>query len=312
MLAKKELSNKTKEFLALFPNKVYCYIADHNDQKPVLHSEILDLKRQDEGYGIFFSVNGFKDSKRVTENLICINGFYCDHDYPDKVNRTPDTIRQFKNELIQELADPDTGLLPTAMVETKNGLHTYWLLEAPIYLKDLNPEQIGRLLPRYREIQEAILYRFDGDRNAKDVTRVLRVPETLHQKDPVDPFEIKLTFLNVEQKYKFSEIAQKFLAKPAADAWATVNSENPLSADIKKAVEKVYPRLNRPSYMKLLDLKAEIPQGNRNKALLIVAHACKESGWSLQQTYDYFTEFHGLGIHEIRKTIRSAFDHQYE
>ena len=311
MLAKKEFSNKTKEFLSLFSDKLYCYIPDNNDSKPVLHSEILDLNRQDEGYGIFFSVNGFK-GRRTTENIICINGFFCDIDYPDKVNRTPDAIRQFKNELIQELADPDTSLLPTAMVETKNGLHIYWLLTAPIFLKDLNTEQIGRLLPKYKEVLEAILYRYDGDPNAKDLTRVLRVPETLHQKDPKDPFEVKLIFLNTEQRYKFSEISQKFLAKPAADPWAEVNTENPLSAEIKKAVEKEYPRLDRPSYKKLLDKQGEIPEGFRNKALLIAAHACKEAGWSLQQTYDYFNEYHGLSIHEIRKTIRSAFDHAYE
>lgn len=313
MLAKKELSNKTKEFLSLFDGKLYCYIPDDGGEKPVLHSEILDLNRQDNGYGIFFSVNGFTGGRRTTENLICLNGFFCDIDYPDKVNRTPDNIRIYKNELIQELADPDKGLLPTAMVETKNGLHIYWLFTSPIYLKDLNPEQIGRLIPKYKEVLESILYRYDGDPNAKDLTRVLRVPETMHQKDPKDPFEIKLIFLNTEQRYKFSEIVQKFGKKPEPEGWAEALIDNDgLTTETKKAIEKEYPRLERPSYKKLLDKNAEIPEGNRNKALLIAAHACKEAGWSLKQAYEYFNEYHGLSLHEIRKTVRSAFDHNYE
>lgn len=50
----------------------------------------------------------------------------------------------------------------------------------------------------------------------------------------------------------------------------------------------------------------------RNKALVIAAQTAKELGWAIEKTLDYFNEFHGLGLREIRKTIRSAYEHNYD
>jgi P4 family phage/plasmid primase-like protien len=308
---KLEINTKTQEFLKLFPHTLFCYIPDHNSERPVIHSEILDLERQREGYGIFFTINGFTGGKRDGEHLISVNALYCDIDYPDKVNKTPDKIRVFKNELIMELAETD--LIPTAMVETKNGLHVYWVFEQPIMLDQLNPEQRDKLFLQYRQVEERILTKFDGDPGAKDLSRVLRVPQTFHQKDENDPYEVKLIHFNIEMKYSFATLRERFLAKDAPDAWAEVNVETGITPEVKKDIEKNYPKLERPSFKKLLDKQAEIPEGMRNKALLIAAYACKDAGWSIDQTYEYFgDDYHGLSLHEIRKTIRSAFEHNYD
>lgn len=306
-----KLQPKVEKFLKNFPQTLYCYIPDHNDKLPVIHSEILDLKRQKDGYGIFFTVNGFTGGKRTSETLTNINGFFCDIDYPDKINKTAEAIRLYKQDLLMEMVDE--GLVPTYIVETKNGFHVYWMLPEPIYLNTLNPEQQNRLRVLYRDIEEAILKKFDGDPAAKDVARVLRVPGTLHQKNPNDPFEVKLSHAYEENVYKFSEIQEYFLKKPPMDTWAAANGENPINEEVKLEIEKKYPKLDRPSFKALLSKQpGTVPEGLRNKALLVVAYACKEAGWSFDQTTNHFNEFHGLGLREIRKTIRSAFEHSYD
>ncbi len=82
---------------------------------------------------------------------------------------------------------------------------------------------------------------------------------------------------------------------------------------MKEGIEKLYPKLDRPSYKKLFSKEpGSVPEGMRNKALLVAAYAAKEAGWSFDQTCDHFKEFHGLGLREIRKTIRSAYEHNYD
>lgn len=306
-----KLQPKVQKFLEKFPNTLYCYIPDHNDKLPVIHSEVLDLERQKDGYGIFFTVNGFTGGKRTSDTLTNINGFFCDIDYPDKINKTPEAIKQYKQDLLMEMCDE--GLIPTYIVETKNGFHVYWMLVVPIYLNTLNPDQQNRLKVLYRDIEEAILKRFDGDPAAKDAARVLRVPGTIHQKNPNDPFEVKLAHSAVENVYKFSEVQEFFLKKEAPNTWAATNGENPINDEVKAGIEKIYPKLERPSFKKLLSKEpGSVPEGLRNKALLVASYACKESGWSLEQTLTHFNEFHGLGLREIRKTIRSAYEHNYD
>lgn len=310
-------TKRQKDFLAHFKNTLFCYIPDASDKLPIIHSEVLNLKNQESGYGIFFTVNGFTGGKRTNETLTNINAFFADIDYPDKINKTPQKIQQYKNDLLMDLIEADLPI-PSVIVETKNGLHVYWMLEQPIFLNELNPDQQNNLRVQYREIEEAILKRFDGDPGAKDAARVLRLPDTLHQKDPKDPFMVKVVHdatpsAGGDAVYSFTEMREKFLKKPAPDAWAVARGENAISEDVKQDIEKAYPRLERPSFKKLFSLApGSVPEGMRNKGLLVAAHAAKESGWPIEQTFAHFTEFHGLGLHEIRKTIRSAYEHPYD
>jgi len=306
-----QLQPKTQKFLDKFQNTLFTYIPDHESAKPIIHSELLDLHRQQEGYGIFFSVNGFKGGKRTSDNLTNINCFFCDIDYPDKVNATKESINQYKNDILMDMYAET--IAPTFIVETKNGLHVYWMLTDPIYLDQLNPDQQESLRLRYRDVEEGILKRFDGDPAAKDVARVLRVPGTIHQKNPLEPFEIKLFHSAFENTYTFNEVQEAFVKKQAPIGWAIAAGENAISEEVKIGVEKLYPRLDRPSYKKLFSKeKGSIPEGLRNKALLIAAYAAKEAGWDFNKTAEHFNEFHGLSLREIRKTIRSAYDHNYD
>jgi P4 family phage/plasmid primase-like protien len=302
---------KTQKFLDKFPNTLFTYIPDYSDKLPVIHSEVLDLTRQEAGYGIFFTINGFTGGTRTNESLTNVNAFFADIDFPDKLNRTPEAIHEYKQEMLMELYEE--GVTPTFIVETKNGLHVYWVLKSPIFLNTLNEQQQNELRIRFRDIEEGILRRFDGDPGAKDLARVLRVPETLHQKDKDHPFTCKLVHSAPTNTFTFVEIQEAFLKQPAPIGWAVAMGENAISKEVKEGIEKEYPKLERPSYKKLFSKEeGSIPEGMRNKALLIAAYAAKEAGWKIEKVFEHFKVFHGLSLREIRKTIRSAYDHQYD
>lgn len=310
----KPLTNAQKDFLSKFPNTLYCYIHDFGKDMPVIHSEVLNLDNQAKGYGTYFTVNGFTGGKRTSETLTNVNAFFVDIDFPDKANKTDEKVRQYKNDLLMEMMDAELPI-PTYIIETKNGFHVYWMLEKPIFLSELNPAQQENLRAEYYKVEQAIIERFDGDPAAKDVARVLRVPGTMHQKDPQHPFEVKIVHASTggECLYTFNDIREAFLKKPAAEGWAVAQGENPINEEVKAGIEKEYPKLDRPSYKKLFSKeKGSIPEGLRNKALLVAAYAAKEAGWDINKTYAHFNEFHGLSVREIRKTIRSAYDHSYD
>ncbi len=307
-----DLPRNVKQFLAHFPNTVFTYIPDHGE-KPVITGELLDLNKAELGYGTFFSVNGFSNARRVTDNLTNVNAFFVDIDFPNTLDQDKEKIQKFKQELQMELFNGELPA-PTALVETKRGFHVYWILQTPIFIKDLNEEQVKMVIERHKQIEEAIIKKFEGDPGAKDIARVLRVPGTIHQKNPQDMFLVNLTFYNTDNLYTFQEIRDSFLTSgEQPDRWAVVASENSIDEKVKEKILEEYPKLQRRSYKSLLDRTAQVPQGFRNKSLLIIATACRESGWSVQQTLDHFGDnFYGLGLREIRRTIQSAFEHTYE
>lgn len=63
-------------------------------------------------------------------------------------------------------------------MQSKRGQHWYWRANDPPHL--WGPTECGLVL------------KFGADQNAKDLARVLRMPGSLHLKDPTDPFLVTL------------------------------------------------------------------------------------------------------------------------
>lgn len=243
------------DFLRRFKAHLLCYIPDGESSGalPIVHTYGVDgltpktvgmpnPQMQDQGYGMFFSVNGFKNDKRRNEaNLYSLNAFYADIDWPDKAN--PPTNAQmaaFKRAVFDDLvfcvgqgrdaftSDPlhaEHCPPPTAIVETKNGFHVYWLFETPVFVdllrpgSDKAPGEDGPdrvLLEKYKSVQSAIIDRFQADPQCKDTTRVLRVPGSFHLKDRANPFAITLRQFDPENVYSFEQMADFWLRNPNA------------------------------------------------------------------------------------------------
>ena len=130
-------------------------------------------KYNDDGYGIYWTVNSFTDGIRRESNLKRLNSFYVDIDMGTKES----ILEKFKYTM---------G--PSRLIETKNGFHAYWDIEDDM-IAEMGKEKAINL---YKQIMKfRIIPFFKGDRNAADVSRILRVPFFLHQKNPDDKFEIR-------------------------------------------------------------------------------------------------------------------------
>jgi hypothetical protein len=115
------------------------------------------------GFGIFATVQRFQGPRQI-ENLAQIQAWAVDLDGGDK---------EQQRDRLQR-----SPLIPSSVVETKNGYHAYW------YAADARADH-------YRAVVGRLVEFFRGDPNARDLARVLRVPGFYHLKDPAEPFLVK-------------------------------------------------------------------------------------------------------------------------
>jgi hypothetical protein len=120
-------------------------------------------------YGIFVGVQRFFPTWEVTgarkSALERLRVIAVDIDSPDS-----------------DWREKTAALPPHCVVRTKNGHHIYWKLDDPPGISDEAYPVLIELLADY----------LGGDKKAKDVARVLRVPGFFHQKDPENPFLVTL------------------------------------------------------------------------------------------------------------------------
>lgn len=168
--------------------QLYCFHdSDEKRQKEGMKpvSKPTALKKNADGYGIFWTVNEF-DERRTKENLKQILSWYVEIDDMPKAEQLG---------LIESL------LVPTMVIESKNGFHLYF-------------DCIAATPEGWSDIMSRINYAYKGDTNAKDITRVLRAPYFKHMKDPDDPFEVRIVWHKPEIKYGEKHMRYYFQAPP--------------------------------------------------------------------------------------------------
>ncbi|HNC91118.1 MAG TPA: hypothetical protein PLU50_04630 [Pseudobdellovibrionaceae bacterium] len=123
------------------------------------------LSWNEKQWGIFWTVNKFKNpGERVAASLDRILCWAVDLDTGTKAEQLQ-TIAKFAE--------------PSALIETKNGHHVYY-------------DAIDPTTKAFPEIMGRLVENLNADPNAKDLSRILRVPAFCHWKDPKNPFAIKL------------------------------------------------------------------------------------------------------------------------
>lgn len=134
------------------------------------------------GFGIFATVNSFNGPRRK-ECLSKINAWAIDMDEGTKAEMHAKLHR--------------SPLVPSRIVETKRGYQAYWLA-ADAKAEQWNAVLLERLVPY-----------FGSDANARDLCRILRVPGSLHLKDPTSPFRCRIVW-QYEVAYKTRDMADAF------------------------------------------------------------------------------------------------------
>ncbi len=187
------------QFIALFPSTRFRYIHDVN--KAIEQgTDMLDMSWNKNGYGVFYTVNGFPPSGKADQSrLLSLNANYVDFDVDVSLPH------EEKDRLIKETikSGMDAGApTPTIINRTQKGAHLIWLYRETI---KPTPENIAK----WRDVQKRLVHCFKGDRNPIDPARVLRLPYTLHLKDPNNPFEIKVVSYKPEARYTLEELDKK-------------------------------------------------------------------------------------------------------
>lgn len=312
----------------------------------------VDMALQGQGYGLYFTPNGIRgnedqDPKRTANDLAAINCFFVDVDAPktgaeESEKEKMDRIRAFKEMALENVAHESLyGFPPTYIVETKNGYHLYWCLKRPIVLDSLTTIQrdengfektvrdeprIGNLIRSCAGIETALIRRFHGDKSAKDMTRLLRVPGTWHLKEADDPFRIKIIQSNPGARYSYKEIKEYALqtntaflrnmeeaqgakdrdAETVAEFVAAGKRYSEIPKRILLDLESRYPKYGRSSLQAIIQ-GSSIPEGERNASLFIAASTLRESGETEASVLARYPTYSGLDATEIERTVHSAF-----
>lgn len=315
---------KKHKFLESFPDHVYRYIDQTGEGRLPVSSETRRDELNKNGYEAYFTVNGFKgapDAKK--ENCTSINSFFIDIDGRKDAS---------------ELEEIKKRLMPTFILETKNGYHIYWVLDEAIYKEDMEHEAWDAVVARWERIEQSIVNILKADPVVKDLTRIMRIPDTYYWKKSGDaykkgiefaPFKIKGIHKQEGACYTMDAIEEAFPpTESAVPAFPKTQEGEQMAkfADAEKkaffdAVNKAYPLEERPSFQRLLNGADDsvLPRENcANNALLVTASLMRQAGWSKAKALEHFKEvgWHGIekergGQQEIQNTVNSAYRSGY-
>lgn len=121
-----------------------------------------------QGYGIHWTINDFNQKRKKKENLHKINSWYFEMDGIPKPRQL---------QLI------DRGLIPSLVVESKNGFHVYF---------DCRD---GDFFNPYPQIQARLTEFYQADPNCRHaLSKTARCPGYMHMKQPNDPYPVNIVW----------------------------------------------------------------------------------------------------------------------
>lgn len=318
------MTTKQTNFLKLFPDHCFRYLDRTGNSRPQLNSDVLREDLNETGYCSYFTVNGFADFKKTftakEETLTSINGFWVDIDG----RKDTDELTE-----IRKLIDP------TAILETGNGYHIHWVLKEPI--RKATAVNWVEARAQWNKIEQSIVRQLKGDNNAKDLCRIMRVPDTYYwEKESGDTYKkgtdgvrkIKIIYQESKNLYSMEDLEAIFPIEETAVVQATVvptDSRATKASDAQRSiffeqVNEEFPIEERDSFQKLVNADPDsLPAtGMRNNALLITATLARQAGWDRNKMLKQIEKvgWHGMekergGQKEITDTINSAFDRNY-
>lgn len=141
------------------------------------------------GAGVYWCINPQeKRDFRRNKNTVKFAAIGFDLDAAkegDNVNK--DVVFEGKKKILNKL--DSLPFRPTGIIETKNGIQPYWIFSNAIELKtEKERDEVAAL---YLGLRNSFHKRTGLASEGDSLCRVLRLPGTLHQKDPKDTFEIK-------------------------------------------------------------------------------------------------------------------------
>mgnify|MGYP001569443107 CR=1 FL=1 len=283
------VTDETRKFLSYFLDTRFCFYDDSKGSLPAKESREYTPTNIPVGYGHFFSVNGIRTVSgraflRDKENVSTLNAIWCDIDGIPTIEQP-----EHRNRLFEKLLEID--VLPTFVVASKNGPHLYWLFERPVHATE-------ELKIRQEELLKDIAFFLNGDPSVAECSHVLRVPGSLHMKEPNDPFLVKIVSSKPEIKYTMETLTQRIPKRPTArdktmEDHARKKIEYPLSV-INRA-NKIYPPMEMPSVKYLMN-SPQLEKGFRHAAVLYLTQKLIHAGLLGSQIIAHFVTHGAFGL----------------
>jgi len=133
--------------------------------------KVLALNTPERGVGAFITVNATDLKGRKRENIIRVRALWVDADNADQLRRCDEVVKA-------------TGATPTMTVRSSDSrAHFYWCCD------DISCEI-------FSSWQAALIKKMGTDPSVRDLPRVMRLPGTLHLKDPNNPQLVTLDIPN--------------------------------------------------------------------------------------------------------------------
>src|SRR5262245_6337687 len=154
----------------------------HDPLARVTHDPNEVVRLYEQGAGVYVTVNETDLRGRKSENIIRVRAVWQEDD---------------------DGFDGALPLEPSMVVETSPGhFHRYWLVE-----DDWPADEQGRA--DFASVMERMVESYGSDPNAKDITRVLRLPGFLNRKNPERPFMVRMVEAS-GRRYTREEIMRAF------------------------------------------------------------------------------------------------------
>ena len=168
------------------------------------------------GAGIYVTVNETDLKGRSIANILNVRAVFQEADRP---------------------GIPIPALTPHIVIQTSPGkFHRYWLTHG------------GEVaVVQFKAVMTTMVKEYGSDPNARDMSRVLRLPGFYHQKDAANPFMVTIMETSLAQPYTWEQITESI---PPTDP-ETVKPANPASGDVAKDYLRVV------SAIKVLDPDCE-------------------------------------------------------
>lgn len=249
------------------------------------------------GGGSSAPIRGHKE-----ENLIQINTFVADIDFPE--GDTKINLSQLLLFLLEE------GLLPTLILDTPKGYHVYFSIqnfddvtekyEKASYISSANNYKSLRVAKKISEnIRKAIKRRLPAVDMGCNHFGIFRFPTqnniVHYEPNFVDTFEGYLDWSKRFEALEEKEMKSKL----------TVLKSSKKRTGFRQINTKWYDFL----------IRADIAEGDRNRAVFTLSLACKQSGLSMAECIDEMDQVqfsYDLSDKEVKRTVKSAYQGAYK
>jgi hypothetical protein len=200
-----------REFLAVLdPNATrftFQFFSDGDDAYAEIFHGTLDavwqkvhaLNTPERGVGVFVTISETDFKGRSKKNIVRTRALFVDADSDEQAKRCIETFTA-------------CGATPSMAVKSGRGWHFYFCTDVPC--------------DQFSEWQKILINKVGTDPAVHDLPRVMRLPGTLHLKDPTNPRLVRLSRSKKSPRWKFAELVATLGLSPTTATAGTPKKTN--------------------------------------------------------------------------------------